>query len=126
MIDADDGHADRPSATPFELDYLIAKIVDHAINLLDHGLGQHLHLDADLHGRNRPSTNEIARIRQGGFTRNDFPKRAVAATRFNATPLVLDIQDAVPPVDGSLPQLRRAIDLNQVFVEMHCYEVALV
>lgn len=50
-IDADDGDADRVAAAAFELHHLVAKVVDHAVDLFDHGLRQNLDLNADLDSR---------------------------------------------------------------------------
>ena len=49
----DDAHADRVSGTAPELADLLHEITDDAVDLLDHGLGQDLDLDADLDSGNR-------------------------------------------------------------------------
>ncbi len=40
LVDPDDGNADRISAATLELDHLIAEIVYHTVDLLNHGLRQ--------------------------------------------------------------------------------------
>ncbi len=62
LVNADDGDANWMPASPPELDDLVSEIVNHAINLLDHGLREYLHFHADLNGRDRPSSNLITGV----------------------------------------------------------------
>jgi hypothetical protein len=112
VIDSDDCHTDWLSATAIELDHLVAKIVDHTVNLLDHSFGQYLHFDTDLYSRNRPSANKIAIIEYRGLAGDDLAEGGISATGLDAAPPVLDIENAVLPLKDCLAQLRRAIDLD--------------
>jgi hypothetical protein len=125
MIDPNDSNANRVTAATLELDNLIPQVIDDAIDLLNHGLGQHLHLDPDLHGRYRTPRHEVTRIRDRRLAGNDFSECSVATSRSNTMSLVLRVQNTVLAIDHGISELRRAIDGNKIFVKMCCYEVAL-
>ena len=114
------------AAPALELNRLIAKIVYYAVDLLNHRLRQYLHFNADLDGRNRPTTDKIARIGDGILAWNYFTESPIPPSRWNATTLVLDIENAVLAMYHRINQFRRAIDCDEVLVKMHRNIVALI
>src|SRR5260370_34439959 len=91
LVDPDHGDTNRMSAATFNLDDLIAEIVYHPIDLLNHRLRQHLHFNTDFDGSYRSSGHKVARIGDGSLTRDDFAEGSIAAPGRNAAPLVLDV-----------------------------------
>ena len=87
-----------PTAT-LELSHLIAEIVYHPVDLLDHRLCQDLNLNADLDSSYRPSGHKIARIGDGSLTWNNFAECSVTTACRDAPTFVLDIQHAIPSLD---------------------------
>ena len=125
LVDADDRNADRVPASVLELHYLVPKIVDHPVNLLNHCLRQDLHLHADLDGGDWASRHRVAGVDDRSLAGNDFAKRPIATPGGDTTALILDAQNPIPAGGGRLDQSRRAIHADQVFVEVHRNEVAL-
>ncbi|HLI83329.1 MAG TPA: hypothetical protein VKV17_05390 [Bryobacteraceae bacterium] len=125
VIYADDRDANGTASAAPELGDLVAKVVDHAIDLLDHCLGQHLHFDTDFHRCDGPASHQVARIHDRSFPRNYFAECAVPAARFNSPALVLYIQNAVLALQGSFFQFLRAADGDQVLVQVHRDKIAL-
>ena len=79
LIDTYDGNTDRMAAPALELDYLIADIVYHPVDLFDHRLREYLHFNSDLNRGYRTSSNEVAAIYYGTFAGNDFAKGSIPA-----------------------------------------------
>ncbi len=79
------------ASTAFKLNHLITKIVYHAVDLLDHGLRQHLHFNADFYRGYWSSAYKIARIGDGGLTRDNFAEGSIATPGGNAAACVLNV-----------------------------------
>jgi hypothetical protein len=122
----DYGNTDRVTAAAFELRDLIPKIIDDAIDLLDHRFGQHFYLDTDLHGCDGTTGHQISGIDDWSLARNNLPEGPIAAPGSDATAFVLYVEDAVFPVHHSVDQFWRSVDRYEVFVQMHRYEIALI
>jgi len=90
-----------PTSAP-ELYYLIPQVINHAIDLLDHGFREYLYFDANLHRRNWASSNQITRIEDRCFTRNNLAKCPIAAAGFYTSASILDIQYAFLPSNDSV------------------------
>ncbi len=95
LIDSDDGNANRISAAASELDHLIPKIIDYAIDLLDHSLREYLHLNANLNRGDWSSPNLIAGIEDCSLAGNNLAKCSIAAASSDASASILNIQYAV-------------------------------
>jgi hypothetical protein len=95
LVDANDSDTDWASASAAELSYLVPQIVDHAIDLLDHGLRENLHFYANLDGGNWSSSNLIAWIENRHFARNNLAKCPIAAASVYASTSILNIQHAI-------------------------------
>jgi len=104
-VDADNSNTDWVTAPALELCDLVAKIVDNAINLLDHRFGKYFDLDADLYGRDRTPGNHISGINNGCLARNDLPEGSVATPGSHTPPLILHVQNAVFAVRYGVDQL---------------------
>jgi len=98
LVNAYDSDADRVPATAPELDHLVSKIVDYAVDLFNHRLGENLHLDANLYGCYRSSSYQVAWVQDRAFTRNDFTKRSVAAPSLNASAPILNVHHQIFPI----------------------------
>jgi hypothetical protein len=114
LIDADNGDADWMSASTPELNYLVPQIIDHTINLLDHGLCQDFHFHANLHRGNRTSSHHVTGVGDRRLPRNNLAERSVTAASGNAPASILDIQYAILPGDYCVTQLGRPPNGNQV------------
>jgi hypothetical protein len=104
-IDSNHGNADRTSPASFELNHLVPKVVDHAVDLLDH-CRQDFDLDTDFDGSDRASRHQVARVADGRLAWDDLAKGPVAPPRGNAAPLILSVQNALLAVDCRVDQLR--------------------
>jgi hypothetical protein len=104
LIDSDYCYTDWVSATVAKLTYLIAKIVDHTVNLLDHRLREYLDFNTDLDGGDRPSGHEISRVNDRRHSRNNFAEGAISPPGSYATTPVLYIDNTVTPGQGCFNQ----------------------
>jgi hypothetical protein len=109
----------------FKLTDLLRKVAGHAVNLLNHGLGQDLDLCTDFNGGHRSSCDQIARIDNWGFTGNQLAKASIPASGLDALAPVLNIQNAFSRSDAHRI-LVRPVQRGEVFVEVHCHKVAQV
>ena len=99
VVDTDDPHADWICATRIKLIYLFPQVVNHAVNLLDHGLEQDFDFDSDLYRCNRTSANYETRVLNGINIRDDLTEATVTTTSLNALPQVLSVQYGDSGVD---------------------------
>jgi hypothetical protein len=104
---------------------LIPQIVYHAVNLFNHRFREDLHLNPDFNRRNRAAGNEVATVRYRRLARDDLAEGPVPTPGRYAAPFVLDVQNAILPIDRRVDQFGRAIDGDKVFVEVHCHKVTL-
>ncbi len=118
-----DTDGDPPAA--LELRDLIAKIVNHAVNLFYHRLRKYFHFHTDLYRCNRPPRHYEPTLNNCSLTGNNFAKRAVAPPRLYSPSTILQIDHAVLSFDRR-NQLRRPINCNKVFIEMYSDEIPLV
>lgn len=88
---ANDAHANRVPATLLEFRNLISKIVNHPVDLFDHGLGKDFYLDANLYSRDSASRYTEALINYGCLSRYDFSERPIATSSRDTMPLILDV-----------------------------------
>src|SRR5258706_7851896 len=114
MIDPDDCDADRMSSATFESRDLVPKIVNHAVDLFDHGLRQDLDLNADFNRRDRTASDRISRIENCRLTGNNLAERPVASPGLNTASPVLDVQNTIL-ASHSFQQLGRTFDCDQIF-----------
>ncbi len=114
------------SASALELNHLIAEIINHAVDLLDHRLREDLHFNADFDRSDWASGNQIAGVSASGLSWNNLAKGPISAPGRHAASFILDIEYAIPSIDRSLDQFGRAIDGDQIFIQMHRDVVALV
>ncbi len=126
LINPDDRYADRMSASPTKLDDLVPKIIDHPIDLLDHGFREYLHLDANLNGCDWSSSNLIAAIKDWCFAWDNFAKRSITAASDDAAASILNVQYAILASDNCFNKPGRPVNCDQIFIKVHRHEVALV
>jgi len=79
LIYSDNRHTEWLRSALSKLNRLIAEIVNHAVYLFNHRLGQNLHFHANFNGCDFPSCDSIAFISNRRFTRNDFPKGTITS-----------------------------------------------
>jgi len=125
MIDAHDSNANRVSASTSELVRLIVEIVTYSVYLLYHGLCENFHLNSDFHGSYLPSPYRIARIKDRRLARNNLTKRAIPAPRLHPSPNILGVHDPVSNTNCR-EEFRGPAEGNQIFVKVHCNEIALI
>src|SRR5438132_12578084 len=112
-VDAHDSNTDRlPTAAP-ELNDLIAEIINHAVDLFDHCLRQHLDLDTDFDRSNWPAGHQIAGIGDCDLTWDDLSESPISAPGRDTTPFVLNVQDSILSVDCGFDELEGTTDRNQ-------------
>lgn len=126
FIDSNNRNADRMPASSPELDHLILEVVDHAIDLFDHRLREYLHLHADFDCRYGSPPNEVTWVEDCDLARNDLAKSSVPTTSLNTPAPILNIQYAIFPLENGIRKFGRPLYGEQVFVEMHRDEIALI
>jgi hypothetical protein len=126
LVNANDSDGDRIPAATSELDYLVSQIVDHTINLLDHGLRKYFYLYANLHSGDWTSSDLIASIEDRDLSRNDLAKCPVTSASVYTPTSILNVQRTIFTKYGCVNKLRRSSNGDQIFVKMHRHEVALI
>ena len=114
-----------PTSAP-ELDYLVSQIIDHAIDLLDHGLRKDFYFDANLHRGDWTPPDLVTGIEDWCLTRNYLAKCSVAAASVHTPTSILNVQYTILTKDDGVNQLRRSANRDEIFVKMHRHEVALI
>jgi hypothetical protein len=122
MIHTHDRDADRVPSALAELGYLIAKVIDHTVDLFDHRFREYLDFGSNFHSRHRPSRNDIAGVADRRFSWDDFTESPIATPSRDSATFVLDIEDPLV-CPHRRDQLRRPGDRYKVLVEMHGYVV---
>src|SRR5271166_1109657 len=105
MIHANYGSPNWIPATALELNHLVSKVVDHAIDLLDHRLRKDFNFNPDFDSSYWPARHHITGVRDGRLAGDDFTERPVATPGFNAAALILNVQHPVLPMDRIINQL---------------------
>jgi hypothetical protein len=123
VVHAYNGNTDWVTSAALELCNLLLKIANNAIDLLNHRFGENLYLGTYFNGGNFPSGYLIARINNRLLIWYNFPECAIASTRPYSLPFILGVYYPVFRFDMTL-ELRRAIQCNKIFVEMHGNKVA--
>ena len=125
MIDPDDSDADRLAPANSKLRYLISKIINHTIDLLNHRLRQNLYLRAYFDRCDLTSPYGKTSFENCFLAGNYLPEGSVTPPRFDSPAAISDIDYTFSTLDTA-NQFRRAPDSNQIFVEMGRNAIALV
>jgi len=91
MINTDNTNTNRISPTVFELNDLIAKIVDYPVDLLDHRFGQYFYLYSDFHCGDGAPAHQIVTVANRIFAGDDLAKSPISTARRHAAPPILNI-----------------------------------
>jgi len=91
LVNTDDGDTDWMPAAAAKLDYLVSQIIDHAIDLLNHGLREYLHFDANLNRGDWSSSDFVTSIEDRSFTGNNLAKCCITAASRDASASILNI-----------------------------------
>lgn len=84
---------------------LTDEVVDHALDLLGHGLGKDLRFYADLDRCHAATRDHKAAGLAGNDARHDLAKGPVAAPRLDTLPFVGDAQDTLTVIDPADKEL---------------------
>ena len=114
------------SASSAELDDLVPQIIDHPIDLLDHGLREYLHFDANLNCRDWSSSNLIAAIEDWCFAWDNLAKRPITAPSDDAAASILNVHYAILATFDRFNEPGRPLNCDEIFIEVHRHEVALI
>ncbi len=106
-----------------ELNHLFLQIADNAIDLLNHRLGKYFHFDTDFNGCYNSARDCVSRIQDGSIARNDLAERSITPAGLDALPFIVDVYNSLLGGDCG-DELRRTVQSHQIFVKVHCNEVA--
>jgi hypothetical protein len=125
VIHSNDANADRlrGARATLELLDLLHEVSDDAIDLLDHGLGEDLDLNADFDSGNLAASDIEARVLNRRDAWDEFAKRAITPARLDAPPTILNIEHALARFNA-LGQESRLRDRAEVFIQVHRDEIA--
>ena len=111
MIDANDSNTYRLVSAKLELRSLIAKVINHTVDLLYHCFGKNLYFCADFDCCYLGTPNRESRFKSGGFARDDFSEGPITTSCVNASAAICKVDNPIP-VPNTRDQLRRAINCN--------------
>jgi hypothetical protein len=100
MVDADNADAHGIASGGSELVGLLDEIANHAVDLLDHRLGEYLHLGADLNSGNRTSGAYETWNSLSYLPRDDLAKRPIAAAGSDTMRSVLNIKHTLTSINS--------------------------
>src|SRR5262249_37086319 len=98
------------------------QICHDAIDLLDHCLGQYLHLDSDFDCRGFTASNCVSGIHDRSDTRDQISERSVTPPRLDTPPNVRSRQCSRVFADARR-EFPRLVKVEHVLIEVHCYSV---
>jgi len=125
MIDADNSDTDGIAAPSLELRYLVAQVANHAVNLFDHCFCENFNFCSYFDRRNGTSRYGKSRLNSWSDAGDNFAERAVPSTGLNPAKSILNIHNTLLTRD-SIRQLGRAINCDEIFIQVNCDDVALV
>ena len=92
VVDSHYCHTDRGPSTTSKMDYLLLEVADHAVDLLDHGLSEDLHFNANFYCGNFSAGYVKACIGHSRFTGYDLTESSVTTPCLNALPPIGGVQ----------------------------------
>ena len=91
----------------------------------NHRLCKDLHFCSNFDGRYRTSRHGKSRLNSWSDAGDNFAERAVPSTGLNPAKSILNIHNMLLTRD-SIRQLGRAINCDEIFIQVNCDDVALI
>ncbi len=117
MVDANDSNTYGLISAKLELRSLIAKVINHAVDLLYHCFGKNLYFCADFNCCYLCAPYRESRSKNGGFAGDDFSEGAIATSCVYASAAIGKVDNPFP-VPDTRDQFRRTINRNKVLIQL--------
>jgi len=117
IVDANDPDADRLVSSKPELRSLIAKVINHTVDLLYHRFGKDFYFCPDLDCRYLGASYRESRLENRRFAGNDFPEGPVTASCVNASAAIPEVDNTLP-VPDTRDQLGRTVNSKKILIEL--------
>jgi hypothetical protein len=124
MIYADDSKTDGILAAFSEVRHLAAQIINYAVDLLDHSLGEDFYFNSHLDRRDPAPSNGVAVLHSRLFAWEDLAERSISSPCAHSLQSVMHISNGYFLSDAR-NELRRTINRHQVFEQVYCDEISL-
>lgn len=117
MVDANDSNTYGIISAKLELRSLIAKVINHTVDLLYHCLGKNFDFGADFDCCYLGAPYRESRLENRGFAGNDFSEGPVTASCVYASAAISEVDNPFP-VPDTRDQLWGTINRQKILIEL--------